>query len=187
MKLKDKLIDYLENQKLGRITRKIAKDYEESNQGYVVAASSNFIVLQETEDFALQGFCVFPMEDITTIKRNKFDKYYGQIIEWEGLQKNIGLRTNIELKNWKSVFTSLQKQKSNVIVECEHPEVDTFTIGEIEKVTDKHVYINYFDAAGYVDAEPTKLRFDDITKVVFDDQYIDIFSKYLRKGKEAKK
>ena len=44
----------------------------------------------------------------------------------------------------------------------------------------------YFDAAGFLDERPTKVKFSDITLVLFDDRYIDFFSKYLRNRKKKK-
>lgn len=74
----------------------------------------------------------------------------------------------------------------NIIVECESPDISSFTIGSVNKVTDKSVFVLNFDASGFLDEKPTKIDFQNISKIMFDDRYIDIFSKYIRKRKSKK-
>ena len=72
----------------------------------------------------------------------------------------------------------------SIIVECENQKNSSFTIGEVSRVTNKSVSILYFDAEGFRDEEPTKIKFKNITKIMFVDRYIDVFSKYTRKRKK---
>lgn len=140
-------------------------------------------MLQETDNFKVFGFNIFPVFQITDIRYNKSDMYYDKIMLWENEKKEIALKTKVNLTNWKTIFKTFQKQKKNVIVECENPKIDSFTIGIIERVTDKSVFVLYFDSKGFIDENPTKIKYKDISKVTFDDRYIDVFSKYLRKKK----
>jgi len=73
-----------------------------------------------------------------------------------------------------------------VVVECENPKINGFTIGPIIKTTRKLVFVQDFDPSGYLDEEATSIDFKSITKVMFDDRYINIFSKYLRHRKSKK-
>lgn len=90
----------------------------------------------------------------------------------------------INLTNWQTIFKSIKSIDLNVIVECENPNIDTFTIGAIVKTTKKLVHILYFNADGFIDETPTSVDYDSITKVMFDDRYINVFSKYIRHKKK---
>ncbi|OJJ20161.1 hypothetical protein BKI52_16955 [marine bacterium AO1-C] len=187
MKIKEKIKKHHQDQKFARITRKVAKDWKEISRGYIVGYSDDFVVLQESDDFKLLGFNVLPVDHLLEIRYNHYDKYYDKIMGWEEEKDKIGLKTKVNLTDWKAVFKTFQKKKMSVIVECENPKINSFTIGQVKRITDKHVYILYFDAAGFLDEKPTKLKFENITKITFDDRYVDIFSKYTRKRKKRKK
>ena len=64
--------------------------------------------------------------------------------------------------------------------ECEREESDAFLIGQIVRVNKKSVTLRGFDALGRWDEENTRVSYGDITLVTFDDEYITVFSKYLR-------
>jgi len=186
MKIKEKIKKHHQDQKFARITRRIAKEWNEVSRGYIVDYSADFVVLQETDDFKLLGFNILPVGHLLDIRYNHHDKYYDKIMSWEKEKDKIGLRTKVNLTSWKTIFKTFQKKKMSVIVECEDPKINSFTIGQIKRITDKNVSILYFDAAGFLDEKPTRLKFQDITKVTFDDRYVDVFSKYTRKCKKKK-
>jgi hypothetical protein len=48
-------------------------------------------------------------------------------MNWENEKVKIGLKTKVDLKDWKSIFQSFQEKNMNVIVECENPKIETFT------------------------------------------------------------
>lgn len=180
----DKIKDFYENQKFARITRNVAEDWDEISLGYIVDFSPEFIVLQECDDFELKGYNILPIKDFKEIRFNNNDKYYDKIMSLENEKKNFGIKTKLDLTDWKTIFKSLRKNKRNVAVECENPEIDTFTIGPIKRITEKNVFIQYFNATGILDEKPTKVELKNITKILFDDRYIDIFSKYLRERRK---
>jgi hypothetical protein len=184
MTIKDKIKEHCKSQKFSRITREVTDDCEEISRGYIVDYSKDFVVLQETDDFKVLGFNIFPTGHISRIRRNNHDKYYDKIMGWENEKDKIALKTKVDLTSWKTVFKTFQKKKKNVIVECEDPDIGSFTIGAVKRVTDKSVYILYFDAAGFLDDKPTRLDYDNISKIMFDDRYVDIFSKYTRERKK---
>jgi len=179
MKIRNKIEYHFNEKKYARITRKVAKNQHEITRGYIVDFSDSFIAVQLTDDFKFGGFNILPIDQIKKIRYNKYDKCYDKIMAGEGQKKRLGLETNVRLSSWESIFLSLQKRKKNIIVECEHPKINSFTIGPITKITDRSVYIRYFDAAGILDKESTKIKFKHISKVLFDDRYIDVFSKYV--------
>ncbi|MFK7773851.1 MAG: hypothetical protein AB8F94_17000 [Saprospiraceae bacterium] len=183
MKIQKKIDRNFREKKYSRITRKISKKETVINSGYILDYSDSFILMQEVSDFTLMGSCIFESSKITNLRYNKNDKYYDFIMKSEGLKKNLKVKTKVRLSNWETIFTSLRKAKKHIIIECENPKIDDFIIGEVIKVTSKSVSILYFSPEGILDKKPTKVKYKNITKVSFDDKYVDTYSKYLRKKK----
>lgn len=183
----DSIKKHQQAQSYCRITRKVAENEEEYSRGYIIEHSTDFLILQQTNDFELAGFRILPVKQILKIRNNKGDKYYDKIMIWEQQKQQLGLKTQVNLSGWKTIFKTFQKKGKSIIVECEDPDLDTFTIGEVKRVTETSVYILYFDATGFLDEKPTRVDYENITSVSFDDRYVDVFSKYTRKRKAEEK
>ncbi|WP_448702282.1 hypothetical protein ACFGVR_08065 [Mucilaginibacter sp. AW1-3] len=184
----DKIIERIkfhkESKKYVKIIRQIPGGGTEKSAGYILQYSEDFILLHETDDFRALGYIILPIWQICELRMNRADKYYDKIMRWEKITDEIGIDFVVDLKSWQSVFKQLQKKDLTVIVECETPEIDTFTIGPITNVGSKYVYIQYFDAEGYFDKESTSVDYASITQVQFNDHYSNIISKYIRHRKE---
>ena len=166
------------------MTRQVADDHTEVSRGYIVDYSKDFIILQETDDFKVFSYLALPVVQITDIRFNNHDKFYDKIMVWEKEIDKVSLPHKIDLTNWQTIFKSIKSIGLNVIVECENPNIDTFTIGPIAKTTKNLVYISYFSPTGFIDEKPTLIDYNSITKVMFDDRYINVFSKYIRHRKK---
>lgn len=180
MTILSQIKDHYTNKKYTKITRQVAENHTEFSRGYIVGYSKDFIILQETDDFRLCGYLAIPVAHIVEVRYDKNDKFYDKIMILEKEIDNVSLPHKIDLSNWQTLFKSIKGTGLNVIVECEDPEIDTFIIGLIVKTTKKLVYILYFSATGIIDEEPTSIDYNSITKVMFDDRYINVISKYVR-------
>jgi len=169
-----------------KITRTVAPGVDETSSGYILDFSDDLVLLHEAGDFTLHGYIVIPLSQVKKIRHNKFDKCFKQIMIAEGEAAKVGINYKIDLSNWQSVFKSIQAVNMGVTVEVENPANNIFSIGTILKITAKKIHIEYFDAEGFISAIPDKIKYQDITKVTFDNRYVNVFSKYLRK-KKAKK
>lgn len=183
MTLLEKAKLHFENKNYLQITRSVSENKQLTCNGYIVDFTKDFIILHEMDDFRMHGFIIFPMENIENIRYNNTDKYFDKIMAWENEKGKIGLKTEVDLTNWSSIFKTFKKKKKNIIVECENPKIDSFTIGPVEKVTSKSVSLRCFNSKGVLNEELTNIDFEEITKVMFDDLYIEVFSKYLRRRK----
>lgn len=182
----DQQIKYhLDHKKYCKITRKVGDDSFEHNRGYILDCSGDFLLMQETEDFSLMGYLIFPVSTVTQVRYNNNDKYYDKIMRWEKQHELVLKKHDIDLTNWPTIFRTIKKAGFQVIIENENPDDETFDIGPIIKVSKTAVYTRYFSASGYLNSEPTTIRFDQITIVKFDDRYINVFSKYLRERKKS--
>jgi hypothetical protein len=139
--------------------------------------------LLQSDDFKFDGYQVVPVSQIKKIRYGKSEKYFDKIMRWENEMEKTAISYPVDLNNWAALFKSIQSKKINVIVECEASNIESFTIGPIEKVGSKYIYILYFDAEGYFDDSATSIDYDSITKVTFESRYVNIFSKYTRKRK----
>lgn len=183
MKIRQQIKFHLDNKKFCKVKRQVAIDTFEYNNGYIVDNSEDFILMLESDDFKVLGYLVFHISTIVQIRFNNNDKYYNKIMDWENQTDNVKKKHNIDLTNWTTIFRTIKKAGYNVIIENEDPEDKTFDIGPIIKTTKSAVYINYFNAKGILDTEITKIPFDKITIAQFDNNYINVFSKYLRQQK----
>tara|TARA_Y100000588_G_scaffold380555_1_gene464627 strand:+ start:3076 stop:3636 length:561 start_codon:yes stop_codon:yes gene_type:complete len=179
----EKIQHHLSNKKYCKIIRHFNQTDMAIAKGYIVDYSENFILLQNTDDFEIDGYSIIPIETIKDILLSNNDKYYHKIMTLEGLVDKILNKHKIDLTNWSSILRSIKKLGFNVIIENEDPDDESFDIGPITKITDSGAYIRYFDAKGFLDTQSTKIKWDLITIVKFDTRYINIFSKYLRERK----
>ncbi len=175
-----KLRKYQIEQKYCTLFRKLGKKHKFRSSGYVLGCNSNFVLMLTMDEFTFSGYQIYPIAHISRVRRNKFDKYIDKIVGWEGLKEGIVLNDVIDTTSYRTIFTTIKKAKQHVIVECESPEFETFTIGPITKVSSTAVFIRYFDSAGYLKEDLTRIPFIDISTIAFDNNYINVFSKYLR-------
>lgn len=175
----DKINDFTIKRKYCKISRIVNKEELSYKKGYIIDSSNDFILFKEVEDFVVRGFLVFPIHQVSKIRRNKNDVFFDKICKLEGIKVSIK-KPEIDLKNWESIFNSIQKLGFNVIIVNEISEQDSFDIGPILRVTKNKVTINYFDATGKFDEDLTEIQYSDITHIDFDDIYTNTISKYLK-------
>src|SRR5688572_31622946 len=178
MTIKQQLKYHLDNKKYCKIKRQVAQDSFAYSNGYIVDNSADFVLMQESDEFRVLGYLIFPTATINQIRFNNNDKYYDKMMQWEKQVDNVQKKYAIDLTDWSTIFKTIKKVGFNVIIENENPEDESFDIGPIIKTTKTAVYIQYFNAKGYLDLEPTKITFDTVTIAKFDDQYVNVFSKY---------
>lgn len=186
MDILDSIKYHYDKRKYTQITRQVADDHTESSSGYIVAYSKDFIILQEVNDFRMLGYLVLPVTQIVEVRYNKVDKYFDKIMVWEKEADKVSLPYNIDLTDWNTIFQSIKGYELTVIIECEDPSIGAFIIGPIVRITKKRVHISYFDAQGYIDEDPIRVKYADISIVKFDDRYANVFGKYTRHKKKRK-
>lgn len=141
MTIKQQIKYHLDNRKYCKIKRKVGDDSFEYSNGYIVDNSANFLLMQETNEFKILGYLIFPISTIVQIRFNNNDRYYDKIMQWEKQVENVSKKYIIDLTNWTTIFKTIKKTGFNVIIENENPNDETFDIGPIVKTTDSAVYI----------------------------------------------
>lgn len=184
MTILEKIKDHHDNKKYCQIKRKVGKDSYAQTNGYIVDCSENFVLVHEVSDFQPLAYLIFTIQSVKEIKYHNGNRYYDKIIHSEGIIDKIENKHKPNLSSWTSIFQSIKKAGFNVIIENEDPDDNSFDIGPITKVTDNAVYVRYFDTKGFLREKSTKITWDLITIVKFDDIYINTYSKYLREKKK---
>lgn len=175
---------HLSNKKYCTIKRQTGETDFVTSNGYILDYSNDFVLMQQVMDFKCLGYIIFPMYTLKEVRFNNNDKYYNKILVWEKEVELVSKKYDIDLMDWTTIFKTIKKTGLNVIIENEDPNDESFDIGPIIRITKTAVFIRYFNARGYLNAEPTKIRYDQITIVQFDNPYINVFSKYLRERKD---
>ncbi len=146
--------------------------------GYILGCSDDLIIVQEVDDFIVLGYIIIPKKSIKSIRYNACDKTYDNILKAEKQFEKVHLKYEIDLTNWKTTFQSVKSTGLNLTIECEKREL--FLIGILGNIKKENVYIRYFDATGILDDMDTLVFYKEITKINFDDRYVNTFSKYLK-------
>jgi hypothetical protein len=145
--------------------------------GFVLAYSTDLVLIHLIDDFRLDGYRILRVRDISNIKRTKVPM---RILKAEGILKHVGLASPIDLTSWESVFRDLKLIGMNIIAEDEQPGIEAFTIGKIVRVNKKSVSMRYFDATGKWDKHLTRCPYEQITRAQFDCNYVNVFSRHLK-------
>jgi hypothetical protein len=163
-----------------KIKRDVGNKSHILSHGYIIDYSYDFVLIIENDDFRFNGYRIFPIASIAKIRHNDYDQFFDEIMEQEDQKKLIKISNQIDLENWKTIFTSIKQANLKCAVENENNERFFFKIGEVVKVKEKGLKILNFDPAGYIDDEPTKIKYKEVSSISFDDNYTNTMSKYLK-------
>ena len=160
---------------------RVFMSYDANYRYYLPLKASDKLFLGAAEDdFILDGYCVRRFRDVK--KAEVKDDKCLEILHREGIVGALAC-PEVDVTDFYTVFSSLQKLGRNVIVEkgSLDEELWEFTIGKIERVCKNKVYMRGFDADGIWDEEPTEILFSNVTSVTFGSRYVEVFSKYVPK------
>ena len=163
-----------------KIKRDVGNKSYVLSHGYILDYSFDFVILKVNDDFLYNGFTVFPISSIAKIRHNSYDQFFDFIMEHEGQKDKIKITHKINLETWETIFNSIKEANLSCSVENENYDKFFFKIGELVNVKKRSLKILNFDPAGYIDDQPTKIKYKEISAVGFDNNYTNTISKYLR-------
>jgi len=154
--------------------------------GFPLAVSEEMVLLHEVMEFHLAGYSVMPIHEIRSVRSKKAERALERIFEAEGLMKKVGIADAPLLNDWPDLFGWFKRQSRLVQVEffeAAEPGFsdEAFAIGRITGLSARSVAVLSFDPSGNWDSEATVAAYDNIKRVRWDTEYINIFSKYLPK------
>ncbi|HVS71510.1 MAG TPA: hypothetical protein VHQ47_09670 [Phycisphaerae bacterium] len=154
--------------------------------GFALGASEEMVLLHEIVEFHLAGYSVMPLYEIRSVRSKKAERMVERIFEGEGLMKKVGLEEMPPLSDWPDLFQWFRRAGRLVQVEFfETPEPgfsdEAFAVGKITGLSSRSVAVLNFDPSGNWDSEATVISYDNIKRVRFETEYINVFAKYLGK------
>lgn len=142
---------------------------------YPVAVNEKFVLAQNEDDFLLDGYSI---RKISQLKKIEIKCDCCNIIN-----KTIGVtdgiaKPDVDFSSWKTVFDSLKKLNTVIIIEDEINR--QFAIGYIDKVKKNSVFFRHFDADGVWSDELLVIPFTSITSVSWNTRYCLNWEHYLK-------
>jgi hypothetical protein len=177
-RMQEKLFKAQSKRQMVRIERAALLD--KYDHGFVLAVSPELVLIRNAVDFTIDGYSVIRISDITSYRSGRYERFIEKIYREEGWMGEIGESPSVDITNLRSLLHSLMGSGKNIIVECERPGDDAFYIGKPVGVTKAGVSMRCFDALGQWDSSSQQIVYDQITKVRFEEKYINIYTKYLK-------
>ena len=144
--------------------------------GFPLVVNDDFVLMRTLHDFALDGFAVLRVRDITSVRSSETERFFERVLRSEGMLDKLSAPRPVLLRSWRSVLESVRAHYRFAILECER-EGD-FTLGEIVSVDDEAVSLHYIQVNGTRESSLTRVALDDLTLLRFDEQYVNLFGKY---------
>ncbi len=143
---------------------------------YPNAVNDTFLLGQEENDFLLDGYCIRKISHLEKVEIK--NDLCNAICKDMGLHDSIKM-PDVDITNWRSIFTSLKAMDRFMIIENER--TGAFAIGLIEKVLPNKIYFKPFDADGIWDDVGLEIRYSEITTIKWGTRYTEAWQKYLQK------
>lgn len=159
-------------------------DEDVTSFGFCLGMGKELVLMQVFHDFYSEGYEVIRLSGIKRIESKVEDSFFTDILREEGILKEVGLKYEVDLTDFRSLIQRLFELKKPVIIECEEVESDDdhivdFILGKIIVVKETSLVMHGVDAAGNWDDKPTEIDYRSITKVQFDTPYLNTFLKYV--------
>jgi hypothetical protein len=154
--------------------------------GFPLAVSEEMLLLHEIVEFHLAGYSIMPIYEIRAVRSKKSERMVEKIFDAEGITPKIGIADVPPLSDWPDLFQYFRRAQRFVQVEffeTNEPGFsdEAFAVGKITGLSASSVAVLNFDTSGRWDSEATVIAYDNIKRVRFDTEYINVFSKYLPK------
>lgn len=169
--------------------RKIRVEFHDRSEegsllnGYVIGCSRMLCLMHPFDDFEPDGYTIFRIEDVSSIRSNEFERHWDHMLARERLLDGLNFELKIDLDNMHSALHSLFQQANRLSFEYESddPEAVNFVIGELVELTDSIASVNHFDGLGKWTTEPERIEIERINQIEFLTPYIETFWKYTHR------
>lgn len=154
--------------------------------GFPLAVTEEMLLMHEIVEFHLAGYSIMPIYEIRSVRSKKAERTVERIFEAEGLMKKVGIGEVPPMGDWPDLFQYFKRAGKLIQVEFfDTPEPgysdEAFAVGRITGLSGRSVAVLNFDTSGNWESEATVISYDNIKRVRFDTEYINVFAKYLPK------
>jgi hypothetical protein len=145
-----------------------------------VAISKQLLLARYVFDFATDGYKVFRIKDILSIKRGEVEAYHDFVMREEEVLLNDKFIADLEIISWQSILESLKTLEVliDVSTEDQSDTEKTFFVGKPLCVESGFLLLNEVDVFGRWVEENTKIPLVAITGISFKTRYLNMLQKY---------
>ncbi|NHZ36436.1 hypothetical protein [Massilia rubra] len=154
---------------------------DHSMEGFVLGFSDDLLLFQYIYDFHLDGLMVLRIADITDVTCTATCKFQRELLEQEGLIRQVPFDISLDLRNWQTLLAQLSTMYPLMILECEKLDDPDFIIGQVDQLSEAAVEMQWFSGTGRWDDELATLAFADITSCQVDTNYIKFYQRYFER------
>jgi hypothetical protein len=155
---------------------------DRSLQGYVLACSSQLVVLQYVYDFNLDGLMVLRTGDITEVKCTDTDIFQKKLLSKEGLEDRVPFDATFAVQDWQSLLLQLAREHGLLILECEGGAEKSFFIGRLVLATATEAQVHHFTGTGRWEEEPTSIPVESITCCQVANNYLNFYARHFARN-----
>ena len=150
--------------------------------GVPLSISRRLLLIKFTYDFAFDGYKLFRMKDIRSIRCGEVEAYHDFVMREEGLFVDDGSSSNLDISSWKTVLDNFKSKE--VIIDISTKDQahskKTFFVGLPIDIKDDFLLFKEMDVIGRWKAQNIKIPIDDITNISFGSRYLKMLFKYQR-------
>lgn len=153
----------------------------ESLNGFLLGLSEQLGLMHCFHDFMPDGYTVFRLTDVTSIRSNEHERHWERMLASEGLLDGLHQNIQVDLNSMLTAIETISHQFQMMSIEVEAPEdgCEEFYIGQAVSWDADMVQFEEFDALGQWESESSIITPDEIAFIQFDTPYIKTFRKYL--------
>ena len=178
--------------RLGLMVRVTQRKSDYSIHGDPIALSEGLLLIHVIDEVHYDGYCVVPLSTVERVRSGRFERAFERVFDALCPQRRATAPAGIEISSPVSLFAGLRASQRYVIIETAALDArarrgeKTFYIGPIVGLADDAVAVHSFNAVGRWDRRPTRVRYDRISRMRFDCEYINAWSKFLTRTRPAR-
>ncbi len=139
---------------------------------------NQLVLIQYLYDFAMDGYKVLCLEDITAIQWGAVEEFHDRIFREEGMLDAVCV-PSVSIDSWMSFFASMFEEERMLDISLERlRSEEMFFVGKVKLVEGDSLELLEIDPLGNYKSEPVKIYYKDITMVSFGNRYSDFLDKY---------
>lgn len=149
--------------------------------GYLLGLSDQLGLMHCFHDFMPDGYTVFRLAYVETVRSNEYERFWDRMLTAEGLLSGLDEKPDVDLTSFGSAIQSISDRFQTMIIESQFPgeESQDFYIGQVVSLKKNEVVFDHFDGLGRWESKPSVIPLRDIAFVQFATPYIENFGKYL--------
>ena len=141
--------------------------------GFLMGLSEQLGLMHCFHDFMPDGYTVFRLTDVASIRSSEYERLWDRMLVGEGLLDGLHQELHIDLESVLTAIETISHQFQFMIVRVEVPQSDIkeFYIGQAVSWDVETVQFDEFDALGQWVPESSMITTDEIAFIEFDSQY----------------